>query len=272
MWLIFVAFPALSAVQYDFTQHTQSDIDQVRPSNLTGRALIDGERSRIDFLTGDLYPPGTYCLGNGARSLTFVDPVMKSYTEFNSAAMTAAMGSGNINISNLKSESVKLEDHPTIAGLPTDHYRLSITFDMAVNIRSLSLHQAVHTEIDKWTSMEFGDVTESFLGGSTLRTGNPQLDEIIDLDTNKSKGFPLKQTMKITTRNLQGSLPNSKLGLSEVRTQSRELMVTSIRRVTADPNDFTLPASYRRNSTEALAEKQGRTQFTVLSFEEGKSQ
>jgi len=65
MWLTFVVFPASAAVQYEFIQHTQSDVSLSRPSNLTGRALIDGDRSRVDFLTGDLYPPGTYCLVEG---------------------------------------------------------------------------------------------------------------------------------------------------------------------------------------------------------------
>ena len=55
--LIFVAFPALAAVQYDFIQHTQSDIAQLPPTNLSGRATVDGARSRVDFISGDLYPP-----------------------------------------------------------------------------------------------------------------------------------------------------------------------------------------------------------------------
>src|ERR1051326_8202792 len=90
--LIFVAFSAFPAVQYDFTQRTQSDIEQIRPSNLSGRAIIDGDHSRVDFLTGDLYPPGSYCIStNGSRPRTSVDPAMKSYTEVNAASVAAAI-------------------------------------------------------------------------------------------------------------------------------------------------------------------------------------
>jgi len=269
MWLTFVVFPASAAVQYEFIQHTQSDVSLSRPSNLTGRALIDGDRSRVDFLTGDLYPPGTYCLVEGSRRMTFVDPVRKSYTEINGTALAAAMGSNSILISNLKTDTNKLEDHPFFAGVSTDHYRLSIDFDMAVQFHSVPLRQSVHAEIDKWTTIEYADVSDAF-ASSVVRTGNAEVDKIIDLETGKLRGFPLKQTVKITTRNLQGQIPNSKLALSETRTQSREILVTSIKRVDVQPLDFVLPASYQRNDMQAVAEKQARTQFTVLSFEEGK--
>jgi hypothetical protein len=272
--LIFVAFSAFPAVQYDFTQRTQSDIEQIRPSNLSGRAIIDGDHSRVDFLTGDLYPPGSYCIStNGSRTLTFVDPAMKSYTEVNAASVAAAVGQSNITITNLKSDMQKLSDHPNFAGLSTEHYHLTISFDMAVEFHSMPLRQSVQTEIDKWTTIEYADIADTFLAASPIRTGNQQIDELIDLETNKIKGFPLKQTVKITTTNLQGTAPGSKLVLSAVRTQSREMIVTSIKRLAgADPSAFTLPASYRRNDTQALAEKSAQTRVTVLSFDEGKTQ
>jgi len=274
IFLIFVAFSAFPAVQYDFTQHTQSDIEQIRPSNLGGRAIIDGDRSRVDFLTGDLYPPGSYCIStNGARTLTFVDPGMKSYTEVNSASVAAALGQSNITITNLKSDVQKLPDHPTFAGVSTEHYRLTISFDMTLEFHSMPLRQSVQNEIDKWTTIEYADVADTFLGANPIRTGNAQIDDLIDLETTKIKGFPLKQIFKITTTNRQGALPDSKLGLSSVRTQSREMIVTAIKRVAnTDPSAFALPASYRRNDTQALAEKASQTRVTVLSFDDGKSQ
>ena len=273
MSLIFVAFSAFPAVQYDFIQHSQSDMEQARPSNLSGRVTVDGDRSRIDFLTGDLYPPGSYCISNNrSRTMLFVDPGLKSYTEVNAAAMAAAIGQSSLTVSNLKSEVQKLPDHPTIAGVSAEHYRLSISFDMTLQFRSMPLKQGVHTEIDKWTTVEFGDVGDTFLSASTFRTGNQQIDDLVDLEATKIRGFTLKQTVKITTTNMQGSVPNSKLALSPVRTRSREMIVTSITRTNADPAVFVIPTAYKRNDTQAMLEKQAQTQVTVLSFEEGKSQ
>src|SRR5437870_10110845 len=154
--LIFVAVPAFAAVRYDFIQRTQAEGAQVPQSNLSGRAVIDGDRSRVDFVGGDVYPPGTYCIStNASHTLTFVDPVMKSYTEVNTASVAAAIGAGNITVDNLKSSVNKLEDHPNIAGAITDHYRLEIDYDITVIYRSTPLKQSVHTDIDKWTSIEY---------------------------------------------------------------------------------------------------------------------
>src|SRR4051812_14438222 len=159
--LIFVALSASAAVEFDFTQRMQSDIDRSHPANLSGHTVVDGDRSRIDFLTGDLYPPGTYCIStNGSRTLLFIDPGMKSYTEVSSAALTAALGQSSITMSNLKTNMQKLEDHPMIAGVSTEHYRLSLTFEMGVMFRSMPLRQAVTTEIDTWTTIEYGDVAD----------------------------------------------------------------------------------------------------------------
>ena len=213
--LIFVALSAFPAVEYDFTQRMQSDVDRSRPSNLSGHAVIDGDRSRVDFTTGDLYPPGTYCISNnGSRTLIFIDPGMQSYTEVNSAALSAAIGQSNITMTNLKSNMQKLPDHPAIAGISTEHYRLSISFDMSVMFRSMPLKQAVTTEIDTWTTIEYGDVADTFLAASSLHTGNQQLDDLIDLQTTKLRGLPLKQVVKITTTSLEKALPNSRLARS----------------------------------------------------------
>jgi len=266
--LIFVAFPALAAVQYDFIQHTQSDIAQLPPTNLSGRATVDGARSRVDFISGDLYPPGTYCIStNGSRTITFVDPVMKSFTEFNASMVSAAIGSSNITVENLKSDVTKLDDHPAFAGVSTDHYRLAIDFNITVVFHSMPLRQIVHTEIDKWTTIEYGDIADTFLAAAAIRTGNQQLDHLIDLESTKIKGFPLKQTVKITTTNPQGVAPNSKLGFNPVRTQSRELVITSITRGEADKKFFVVPASFKRNNVQQLAEKSAQTQVTILSFD-----
>ena len=74
--LMLVAVSSSAAIHYDFVQKNTSP-DPVEPvRELTARAVVDGERSRIDFLTGNLYPPGTYVIStDGSRRLFFLDPV-----------------------------------------------------------------------------------------------------------------------------------------------------------------------------------------------------
>src|SRR5688572_32876276 len=58
--LTLVAVSSSAAIQYEFVQKNTS-ADPVEPvTDLTARAVVDGDRSRVDFLSGNLYPPGTY--------------------------------------------------------------------------------------------------------------------------------------------------------------------------------------------------------------------
>ena len=81
--LLLTGHSALAAVQYDYFQTSRAEGDD-RSAEFNARAFIDGQRSRIEFISGNTYPPGTYVIStDGARRLLFVDPSQKLYTEVN---------------------------------------------------------------------------------------------------------------------------------------------------------------------------------------------
>src|SRR5688572_10214812 len=152
--LILVAHAAFAAIQYEFIQSSRSDSDGLPPMDLSAKAIIDGSKSRVDFVSGNAYPPGTYVIStDGARLLHFIDPTQKSYTEVSTLSIASAIGMSNIMIENLKSSVSRLEDQQLIAGLPADHYRLTLTFDITVTFKNRPLKQSIRTEIDKWTTV-----------------------------------------------------------------------------------------------------------------------
>lgn len=245
--IVLFSFSAFGAVQYDFHHASRSDGSSVPPTEFSASATIDGESSRVDFRSGNAYPPGTYVVStNGSRTLTFVDPGLKSYTEMNTSTVAAAIGTSNITVENERYDFAKLDDRPVIAGLQTEHYRLTISYDITVSFGTMPLKQAVRTTIDKWTTVQFGDIAETYVVSGGIRTGNVKLDAILDAETTRIKGFPLKQTIEITTTNLRGNIAGSKLGLSPTRTQKREIVVTAIRQVPSAPAAFAVPLNYRR--------------------------
>lgn len=263
--LTLVAHAAFAAVQYEFIQTSRSDSDHLPAMDMSARALIDGKRSRVDFLTGNAYPPGTYVISSdGARRMHFVDPSQKTYTEVNAATIASAIGMSNIRIENFKSSVMKLEDQQIIAGIPADHYRLVLTFDITVTPKNRPLTQTVRTEIDKWTTVRFGDVQS--LDSNTLLTGNEQIDDLILAETTKITGFPLRQTVKIVTINATtGGRPvRSQLKLPSSITLTREMTVTAIRETRADEVLFRVPADYTRTD---FAESVPKPQTQVLSFD-----
>src|SRR5205814_6621174 len=119
----------------------------------------------------------------------------------------------------------RLDDHPVFAGVPTDHYRLTLNYDITLMMGTIVLRQNVHTTVDKWTTVMFGDVSETFLANSSVRTGNPKLDEIIQLETTKIKGFPLRETTQIVTTDTRSAASTAlaQSGFSRTRTQTREM-------------------------------------------------
>lgn len=256
-----------AAVQYEFRQITHSDLETIPAMDMVGRGVIDGDRSRVDFVSGTGFPPGTYVITtNGSRTLTFVDPNKKTYVDVNAAGVVSAIGSARITISNKKITLTQLDDHPVIAGLPTDHYRLSIKYDITVAFGTIPLTQSVNEIIDKWVTQALGEIGEIFLAGGGIRTGNPDLDDLIVTENTKIKGFALRQTISVTTMNENPMPAISKLQLSRTLTQTRELTLTSIEPKAKVPADlFVVPATYRKPSP--LRDDTQKAPLQILSLQ-----
>lgn len=261
--LALIAVPSFAAIQYEFMLKNTSD-DAAKPSSdMTGRATVDGFRSRVEFLSGTLYPPNTYVISTDSTGrLYFVDPAKQWFTEINTAGIATALGASGIKIENIKSNVETLPDRSRIAGIETDHYRLTISYDITVAMKNIPVKQHVQTEIDSWTTTKFGDVPQSFLTRGS-RTGNPELDRLLDNQSQKISGFPLRQL--VTTRTKYDMPARSKLERPSSRTMTRETWVTKIQEITTEPAQFMIPVSYRRADQPELP----RNATQTLTFDPG---
>ncbi|HEX9457592.1 MAG TPA: hypothetical protein VGA84_00530, partial [Thermoanaerobaculia bacterium] len=202
MLLVITAPSASAAIQYEFRQTTSSDLESIPATDCVGRAIIDGDRSRVEFLSGNAYPAGTYIIAtNGSRSMTFIDPSRKSFVEVNAASVATSIGARKITVANKKIDVTKMPDQATVAGIPTEHYRMIMSYDITVAFGNLPLTQTVKTTIDKWTTSAFGDIGDTFLASGALHTGNPDLDDLISAENSNIKGFALRQIVNVTTVN-----------------------------------------------------------------------
>lgn len=250
---ILLAIPAYSAIQYEFVQRTSQEGAVIPNSELTGRATFEGARSRIDFTGGDVYPSGTYMVSiDGSHRLFFVDPENKWYTEVNTAGIASAVAASNIEIANLKSSVEKVGDGEMIAGHSTEHYKLTITYDITVPFKMLPLKQNVKTVIHTWTTAKFGDIGRHAFANA-IRTGNPQVDQLVEAETTKVHGLPLRQSVTITMTTATGKPVKSELKLPATRTISRETWITRIGETTPDAMAFKIPSSYRKSDTPDIA-------------------
>jgi hypothetical protein len=261
--LAIVALPAFAAIQYDFIQKSTTD-HPIRPvTDVTGRTIVDGARSRIDYIGGNTYPPGTYVLStDGARRLFFVDPEKKSYTEFNTSGIATSLSTNNLKIENFTSNIDTLPDHTKIAGVDTTHYKVSMNYDVTLTVQGIALKQHVTTTIEKWTSDQFAEIDLAFYSEPTM-TGNEALDKLIETEMAKAPGFPMRQI--VTVRTSYDMPIRTKLNVPNTRTITRETLITAIGQAKVEPSMFVLPATYRR----ADQPKAPDTDVKVLTFEGG---
>lgn len=245
--VVLVAIPAFPAIQYDFVQRTTHEGAVIPATELMGRAVLEGDRSRIEFTGGDVYPAGTYMVTvDGSRRLFFVDPEKQWYTEVNTSGISTAVAASNIQIANLKSNLEKMGDGQVVAGILTEHYKLTMTYDITVPFRSMPLKQSVRTVINTWTTSKFGDVARSAFA-NTVQTGNVEIDKMIETETKRVGGLPLRQSVQITMSVTSKGPVKSQLPLPATRTITRETWVTKVGEVVSEPMTFKVPASYRKS-------------------------
>ena len=263
--LALFAVPAFAAIEYEFTQKTSTEDPLVPTTDLNAKAIVDGARTRVEFRSGTLYPPGTYAVSTDPRHVFFVDPAHRSYTEVNMAGATTALAASSIRIENFKSNMEKLSDRTVIAGIDTEHYRVSITYDITVRMGNIPLTRHVSTLIESWNTQRFGDVSGNIISGAPAYTGNVELDKL--MASTRIPGFPLRQTITTKTQHDLPQNAKSKIELSPVRTAVREMWVSQIREIPATGVSFTVPATYAR----AVMPDAPRATGSVLSFDpEGK--
>ncbi|HJQ41326.1 MAG TPA: hypothetical protein VKB93_29650 [Thermoanaerobaculia bacterium] len=262
--LTLFSIPALAAIQYEYTQKAVTEDVVVPTTDLVARATVDGLRTRVEFLSGNLYPPGTYVISIDGSRLFFIDPMKKWYTEFNAAGAVTAIGASNIKIENLRTDTKDLGDGPVIAGAPTHRYQLTLDYDVTLVMRQIPLKQSVHTVIDSYMTSKFGELALNVLADG-VRTGNQEIDQLLELETTKMTGFPLRQTVTIRMTS-QTKSTNSQLKVKPTRTFLRETVVTSVRELQPKLTDFSIPVGY----TRADSGERPRTATQVLTFEPGK--
>lgn len=247
-----VAATGSAAVTYEFRQVTKADFKIDDAGEVLGTGIVDGDRSRVALVRGSKYTPGTYIISHQASQTSFiVDPANKRFTEVQGMRLATAFSTGQIQITNLKTGLTRLNDHPVIAGFPTDHYRISASYEITVKFGSLPLRQSVVTTIDKWVTSALGDLHDPELSRSSFRTGNVEVDRLIEMQNTKVKGFPLRHLTTIqTTATEVNQGPRSQLKIKPTRMVSTDLIITRISKGIAHPSLFEVPKGFARVEAE----------------------
>lgn len=258
---IFLVTPlaAADAIRYEFQQITKSDPPTDGGRMLMGSVFIDRGMSRVDYSEESSAGAGTWVISrNGGRDTIYVDPESKTYYVHSKGELSATLRDVDFEVSNLKIDSKSLGGGPVVAGYPTDHYRLTATYDVSIALGPIPLVQHVQAVIDKWTTLAFGDAGAEYFRGNVPHSGDPEIDRLIEAETMEIPGFPLRQITSITTRLSDTNLPKgSQLAVQQLRRVTTELVVTKIGRAESDPSKFQIPSGFQPIDEASLAAASG---------------
>ena len=236
-----------SMAGWEYSAITRADGGQNSEAmNSQMTSVVDGDNARIEFVDSGspLTPPGSFMVTtDGGKTLYMVDREEKTYARWDIEGM-AGMAGGAMQMMNMKMSSPRVEKlleekGGEMAGFPTTHYRFRTSYTMEMNFLGVQKAISTVTEEDIWSCAELNDAgLNAWMSQQAAKTGHEQLDQLIQAERGKVKGFPLKRIVSTTTTE-SGGTPQ----VMKVTTE-----VTSIQKASPDKALFELPAGYKETS------------------------
>jgi hypothetical protein len=229
--------------------------DQSREIALT-KGVVDGPKARIDYLksaadTG--VKSGSYLLTkDGGKTIYMVDAENKSYLKMDIDKLASQVGDFmnaagafvRIKFSDPKFKTILNERGPKMFGLPTRHVKTETSYTVTAFVFGRRNVTTVSRQEEMWVTMKLKDSgMQIWTQQRRIKTGNKGLDKMIESETKRIKGIPLKLKSVTTTKQSNGK--------SETSTVMTE--ITSLKQVSVDAGKFEIPRDYKNNNEEIAA-------------------
>ena len=237
---IAIGWPAFAGVV--FTSVTKTVPERGRAQEARMRGMAEGENMRIEFLEGGRgqAQQGDYMLARGDGTIYLVDPDDESYMSVDADQMSQLMGSmGKVvemDIDNVSVETLVDERGPRMNGYPTRHVKLKTSYDMSIGVMGIKRTRNVAREEELWLAQGVElPAVDVWRKQATAMMGSEELEELVEAERGKWKGFPLKTITVTTTTDRRGSTD----------TQRTEMVVESLEETNVAASRFELPEGYR---------------------------
>lgn len=238
--------PARAAVEFTAAMSAGSDETSVT------RGLVDASNAKIEFIAGKTggMEKGSYMLTrDGGQTIVLVNPHEKSYmkidpTQMASAAgqlMNATKGFMSMEFKDPKVEKLSDAKGPSMLGLPTRQVKTRTSYTLETSVFGSKNVSHITREDEAFVTPKMSDSGFNlFLKQRSIRTGNADIDKLIELENSKIDGFPLKIISKTVTRDAKG----------REETTSTTYEITSLTQTAAAKNAFDIPEDYKDNMEE----------------------
>ena len=220
MCMLFVASVATAGYYYESI--TTDQMEGKKKANLTKvRAWVEGDNSRVEFSSGEekgWFSDGNYLVTtDGGETVYLVNPKEETYAVFDLEAMLATMGQVmnmmeqmggmmKMEFSDVGSEKLLEESGGEVMGHSTTHYRYKSRYTLDMNMMGMKRQTKTEMLQDIWLT---DDLDARGFGvwlrpDRRMKTGNEELDELLNNEMAKIEGFPLKMVNEMTTTNKKG--------------------------------------------------------------------
>jgi hypothetical protein len=234
---------AFAGYAYRFTTTTRSAIGE---QLLSGRAVVDGPRMRIDFTRGDgiVFQDGSWIFSiDSGKTMMLVDPATRSYSRLELGELLRTAGSAMKAFSNgamtFSTPSVTTTEGGSggpIAGFPTRRRTVRSGFDWIVKLIGESVTTHVDIVSESWTTTALPAELMTFIQMPGFETGIESVDRVLRQQSSPN-GFPLRQVTTTTTTT----------GKRHTVTTS-ETNISAVTKTDVAPGLFVVPGGYRRKS------------------------
>jgi hypothetical protein len=258
--LLAAALPCSAGIHYKSTTKTQATAP-AQSSDVQVEGWAAGDKAKIEFEAATAGNPvtqaGTYLITkDGGRTLYLVNPEEKTYAVWDLQAMLGTAGAVmngigpllKIQFSTPKVEKLLEEDGGTLLGMPTRHYKFRTSYTMTMKVLGMGSTTDVVTEQEIWSTDKLADVGLGvWLRAEPPRTGNAEFDKLIDAETFKIQGFPLKMvTVSTTTDKKKGKSTTTRSTMEVTQLDANASVPASA---------FEIPAGYKE--TQILPTRPG---------------
>lgn len=208
--LVLVAVPATADLYYRARSWQEGD-QATEAMNITVEAWVDGEKADIRFTESGnpmMAAGNRLVTTDGGRTLYLVDDEEQTVSPWDLEAilgMASALMEGmgpllKFEIQNAKVETLLEEPGGEVAGYATTHYRFRTSYDILMKIMGMKRAQHVESVQDTWTTDGLDDPAMGvWLMRNPPDLGDSGLAELIRLEREKQRGFPLKTVIEEVT-------------------------------------------------------------------------
>lgn len=208
-----------------------------------GRTIVEGKGMRVEVMKGDglLFKDGSVVLSDdGGQTLHVLDPSRKTYYDLALGDFTGKMQSmfgpgSSMRYSEPKVVTREAGDGGELQGYPTRRSVLDGSFTLTVDAMGQTMAVPISMTIERWATNQIDASYAMTFDGNLGATGDAAFDKAFAALLAPREGFPLKQ---VTTTRI-------KFAGHETST-SQTMTISRIRKDTAPPSTFALPAGYTK--------------------------